>query len=59
MSHPEKVKIYETLAHYYYWSEMLEYVAQYVQNCYICVCTKISRKDYESVLHSLSVSEQF
>lgn len=59
VGHPGKVKTYETLAHYYYWPEMLEYVVQYVWNCHICVHTKASRKDYEGVLCPLSVSEQF
>ncbi len=58
VGHPEKVKTYETLTRYYYWPGMLEYVARYVRNCYICVRIKASRKDYEGVLRPLPVPER-
>ena len=53
--HSEKAKIYELLIHNYYWPNMQRFVNQYVQNCYICTCTKTPRHAKFEVLQPLSV----
>lgn len=58
MRHSEKVKIYEILIWHYYWPWMLDYVAHYTQNCYVCAHIKALRKDYQEVLQSLLIFEQ-
>ncbi len=37
---------------------MLDYVAYYTQNCYVCAHIKALRKDYQEVLQSLLIFEQ-
>ncbi len=42
----------------YYWSFMRKTMNWYIQNCYICQCSKTSRDKSNDLLQSLSISEQ-
>ncbi len=42
----------------YYWSFMRKTIDRYIQNCYICQCSKTSKNKSNDLLQSLSISEQ-
>ena len=56
--HSEQHKTYDLVAHYYWWSEIVEMIQQFVCNCYVCLWNKISQDKYHDLLKSLAVSEQ-
>ncbi len=42
----------------YYWSSMRKTIDWYIQNCYVCQCSKTSRNKSNDLLQSLSIFEQ-
>ncbi len=58
IDHSEILRTVKIIKRNYYWSSMRKTIDQYIQNCYICQRSKISRNKSNDLLQSLSISEQ-
>lgn len=50
-------KIYDLIAHHYWWLKMVNLVWQFIHNCHTCKASKTSKNRYHNLLKPLSVSE--
>ena len=57
-SHSGQHKTYDLVAHYYWWSGMVEMIWWFVCNCHACLWNKTSQDKYHDLLKLLAVSEQ-
>ncbi len=58
IDHSEILKTVKIIKRNYYWSSMRKTIDWYIQNCYVCQRSKTSRNKSNSLLQSLSISEQ-
>ena len=58
-SHAKRDAIYDKINMHYYWSRMINIVAQYIKTCHVCKRTKIYRDDKHELLKSLSISKRY
>ncbi len=58
IDHSEILKTVEIIKWNYYWSSMRKMIDRYIQNCYVCQHSKISRNKSNDLLQSLFISEQ-
>ncbi len=55
VGHTGTAKIYEVLSHNYFWVNMCNIVARFIQNCHTCSCAKASHHKPLELLHPLKV----
>ena len=58
VDHSDILKTVKVIKRNYYWSFMRKTIDQYIQNCYICQCSKTSRDKSNNLLQSLLIFEQ-
>ena len=58
IDHSEILRTVKIIKWNYYWSSMRKMIDQYIQNCYVCQRSKISRDKSNDLLQFLSISEQ-
>ncbi len=58
VDHSDIFRTVKIIKRNYYWSFMRKTIDRYIQNCYICQCSKTSRDKSNNLLQSLSISEQ-
>ncbi len=58
VDHSDILKTVKVIKRNYYWSFMRKTIDRYIQNCYICQCSKTSRDKSNNLLQSLLISEQ-
>ncbi len=58
IDHSEILRTVKIIKRNYYWSSMRKTIDRYIQNCYVCQCSKTSRNKSNDLLQSLSISEQ-
>ncbi len=58
INHSEILTTMKIIKWNYYWFSMRKTMNQYIQNCYVCQCSKISRNKLNDLLQSLFISEQ-
>ncbi len=54
-NHSNRVKTYEILSRYYYWSEIIASIIRFVRNCHLCSRVKVSREKYQGTLKPLNI----
>ncbi len=58
INHSEILRTVKIIKRNYYWSSMQKTIDRYIQNCYVCQCSKTSRNKLNDLLQSLFISEQ-
>ncbi len=58
IDHSEILRTVKIIKWNYYWSFMQKTIDRYIQNCYVCQHSKISRDKSNDLLQSLFISEQ-
>ncbi len=58
IDHSEILRTVKIIKRNYYWSSMRKTMNQYIQNCYVCQCSKTLRDKSNDLLQPLSISEQ-
>ncbi len=58
IDHSEILRTVKIIKRNYYWSSMRKTIDWYIQNCYVCQCSKTSRNKSNDLLQPLSISEQ-
>ncbi len=58
IDHSEILRTMKIIKWNYYWSSMWKTINQYIQNCYVCQCSKTSRNKSNDLLQSLFISER-
>jgi len=58
VDHSDILRTMKVIKRNYYWSFMRKMIDWYIQNCYICQCSKTFRNKSNDLLQSLLISEQ-
>ncbi len=58
VDHSNILRTVKVIKRNYYWLFMRKTIDRYIQNCYICQCSKTFRDKLNDLLQSLSISEQ-
>ena len=56
--HLDQAKIYKIIQQAYYWFRMHDFVQQYMQECQTCIQEKVSHKQKQEMLQSISIFMQ-
>ncbi len=59
VDHSDILRTVKVIKRNYYWSSMWKTIDRYIQNCYVCQCSKTSRNKSNDLLQSLFISEQW